>query len=48
MIRIIINLLGIAILTLLVSSCIPDRMPTAPEEIERPVFAQIEFGAILI
>jgi hypothetical protein len=45
MIRIIINLLGIAILTLLVSSCIPDRMPTAPEEIERPVFAQIEFEA---
>lgn len=44
MIRIIINLLGIAILAFLVSSCIPDRMPTEPEEIERPVFAQIEFG----
>jgi len=45
MARININLLLITTLALIVSSCIPDRMPTAPEEIERPVFAQIEFGA---
>ena len=44
MTRIIINLLWIPTLALIVSSCIPDRMPTAPEEIERPVFAQIEIG----
>lgn len=25
-------------------ACIPDRMPSAPEEIARPVFAQIEVG----
>ena len=44
MTRIIINLLWVTTLTIMVSSCIPDRMPTAPEEIERPVFAQVEFG----
>jgi Bacterial Ig-like domain len=45
MVRIIIILLGFTTLALIVSSCIPDRMPTEPQEIERPVFAQIEFGA---
>lgn len=44
MARIIIILLGITTLALIINSCIPDRMPTAPEEIERPIFAQIEFG----
>jgi len=44
MAKININLLLITTLALIVSSCIPDRMPTAPEEIERPIFAQIEIG----
>ena len=44
MARIIIILLWITTLALIINSCIPDRMPTAPEEIDRPVFAQIEFG----
>ena len=32
-------------LELILVSCIPDRMPTAPTEIERPVFVQFEIGS---
>jgi hypothetical protein len=45
MTRIIINLFLITIAALTINSCIPDRMPTAPKEIERPVFVQIDFDA---
>src|SRR5512135_848760 len=43
MARIIINLFLITTASLIINSCIPDRMPTAPEEIGRPVFVQIGF-----
>lgn len=45
MARIIFNLFLITAAALILSSCIPDRMPTAPVEIERPVFVQIGFDA---
>lgn len=44
MTRIIINLFWIITLALFTSSCIPDRMPPEPEEIDRPTFAQIDLG----
>ena len=42
--RIITGFLLITFSSILFNACIPDRMPSEPEEIERPVFAQIEFG----
>ncbi len=39
--RIIFNLIIISAAALILNSCLPDRMPTAPVEIERPVFVQI-------
>ena len=42
--RIITAFFGITLFSIIFNACIPDRMPSAPEEIERPVFAQIEFG----
>lgn len=33
-----------SVLVFLFASCIPDRMPPEPEEIDRPEFAQITFG----
>ncbi|HEY6906248.1 MAG TPA: Ig-like domain-containing protein [Ignavibacteriaceae bacterium] len=43
MARIIINLFLITTAALLFNSCIPDRMPTAPEEIDRPLFVQVQY-----
>lgn len=45
MARIIFNLVLITAAALILNSCIPDRMPTAPIEIQRPVFVQIGFDA---
>lgn len=42
--RIIIKLILFSVLVFLFASCIPDRMPPEPEEIDRPEFAQITFG----
>lgn len=42
--RIITGFILITFSSILFNACIPERMPSAPEEIERPVFAQIEFG----
>lgn len=42
--RIIIAFLSIIFILIVFSSCLPDRMPTEPVEIERPVFAKIEVG----
>ncbi len=39
-----INLLFILIIPLILISCLPDRMPTAPEETERPVFNSFNIG----
>ena len=41
--RIITVFVGITLFSIIFNACIPDRMPSAPEEIERPVFAQIEY-----
>jgi DNA-binding beta-propeller fold protein YncE len=42
--RIITGFLLIIFSSILFTACIPDRMPSAPVEIERPVFAKIEVG----
>lgn len=42
--RIITGFLLITFSSIIFNSCIPDRMPSAPEEIERPGFVQIELG----
>lgn len=39
-----INLLFLLIIPLILISCMPDRMPPAPEETERPVFGSFNIG----
>jgi len=42
--RIITGFIWITFSSIIFNACIPDRMPSAPEEIERPGFVQIELG----
>jgi hypothetical protein len=42
--KIIIKLIWFVALIFIVTSCLPERMPPEPEEIDRPEFAQLTFG----